>query len=147
MLDEVRSRYENHGNVYIEQRDLRRGVPNWKNNCTQSILTIQFIPINYRQQIIQRVYDSLIEGGMFILVEKVLGQGAELDNLMVTYYHALKRDNGYTYEDVQKKKDSLEGVLVPTTARENVRMLTDAGFHHVDCFWRWMNFAGWVAIK
>lgn len=22
-----------------------------------------------------------------------------------------------------------------------------AGFKHVDCFWRWMNFGGWVAVK
>ena len=25
--------------------------------------------------------------------------------------------------------------------------LRDAGFKEVDCFWRWMNFAAWVAIK
>ena len=26
-------------------------------------------------------------------------------------------------------------------------MLERAGFNQVDCFWRWCNFAGWVAIK
>jgi len=48
---------------------------------------------------------------------------------------------------VSRKKESLEGVLVPVTARWNEQMLEEAGFRHVDCFWRWMKFAGWVAVK
>jgi tRNA (cmo5U34)-methyltransferase len=42
---------------------------------------------------------------------------------------------------------SLEGVLVPVTAAWNEYLLRSAGFSHVDCFWRWMNFAAWVAVK
>ncbi|GAB7188362.1 hypothetical protein ATKI12_8193 [Kitasatospora sp. Ki12] len=30
---------------------------------------------------------------------------------------------------------------------ENVELLGQAGFQRVDCFWRWMNFAGWIAVK
>ena len=26
-------------------------------------------------------------------------------------------------------------------------MLLRAGFDRVDSFWRWMNFAGWVALR
>lgn len=33
------------------------------------------------------------------------------------------------------------------TARFNEEMLTDAGFSHVECFWRWCNFAGWIAVR
>ena len=42
---------------------------------------------------------------------------------------------------------SLEGVLVPVTAEWNEAMLHAAGFRQVECFWRWMNFAGWLAIR
>ena len=42
---------------------------------------------------------------------------------------------------------SLEGVLVPVTAKWNEQLLRSAGFAEVDMFWRWMNFAGWVAVK
>lgn len=41
----------------------------------------------------------------------------------------------------------LKGVLVPLTAKWNEMMLHEAGFRYVDSFWRWMNFAGWIAIK
>jgi tRNA (cmo5U34)-methyltransferase len=42
---------------------------------------------------------------------------------------------------------ALEGVLVPVTAAWNEQLLKGAGFSQVECFWRWMNFAGWVAVK
>ena len=62
-------------------------------------------------------------------------------------YYDLKRANGYTEDQIQRKRLSLDGVLVPLTARWNEEMLRMVGFNEVDCFWRWMNFAGWVAIK
>mgnify|MGYP002682876247 CR=1 FL=1 len=49
--------------------------------------------------------------------------------------------------EIERKRLSLEGVQVPVTARWNEDMLRSAGFDKIECFWRWMNFAGWVAIK
>jgi tRNA (cmo5U34)-methyltransferase len=112
-----------------------------------SILTLQFTPIEYRLQILKRIYDSLIPGGAFILVEKLIGGSAKLDELMIKHYYALKADHGYSQDQIDRKRLSLEGVLVPMTARWNEEMLRLTGFSQVDCFWRWMNFAGWVAIK
>jgi tRNA (cmo5U34)-methyltransferase len=147
MLEQVRDRFGDYQNIYIKDCDLTTRFPNVPSDVVQSILTLQFTPINYRQQLIQSCYDCLRDGGAFIFVEKVLGQGAQLDNLQDTFYHALKRDNGYSYEDIDAKSDSLEGVLVPVTADWNEEMLREAGFSHVDCFWRWMKFAGWIAVK
>ncbi|MGH3921557.1 MAG: hypothetical protein ACRDS1_01640 [Pseudonocardiaceae bacterium] len=42
----------------------------------------------------------------------------------------------YTQEEIDRKRLSLEGVLVPVTAKWNVEMLRAAGFQQVDCFWR-----------
>jgi len=147
MLEEVRGRYGDRPNVFVKDTDLTTRFPRIPSDVVQSILTLQFTPINYRQQLIQSCYDCLREGGAMILVEKVLGQGAALDDLQDTFYHALKNDNGYSYEDIDAKSESLEGVLVPVTASWNEEMLEEAGFRHVDCFWRWMKFAGWIAVK
>jgi tRNA (cmo5U34)-methyltransferase len=66
---------------------------------------------------------------------------------MVDLYYALKERNGYTRDDIDRKRFSLEGVLVPVTARWNEELLYGSGFTHVECFWRFLNFAGWVAVK
>ncbi len=42
---------------------------------------------------------------------------------------------------------ALEGVQVPVTAKWNEDLLRAAGFRNVECYWRWMNFAAWVAVK
>jgi tRNA (cmo5U34)-methyltransferase len=112
-----------------------------------SILTIQFVPIEYRQEILAKAYDSLVPGGAIILVEKILGFDAHINRTFVDLYYQLKGDNGYTEEQINTKRKSLEGVLVPVTATWNEQLLQESGFKHVDCFWRNLNFAGWVGVK
>lgn len=130
----------------IDQRDLRYGIPHYDSSVVLSVFTLQFIPINYRQELLKQVYDSLRPGGILILVEKILGATSNINNLMVKQYHSLKHANGYSYEEIDRKALMLEGVLVPVTAKWNEELLRQAGFES-DCFWRWMNFAGWVAYK
>lgn len=156
MLDELNSRFMDYPNVEIYQDDLRNphvfqcpdtiGFPD-KFGLILSILTIQFTPIEYRLEIIQQIYDALPEGGAFIFVEKILGSGSRLNKLFVDKYYEYKHANGYSYEDIDRKKASLEGVLVPQTASANEEMLRLAGFRQIDCFYRHLNFAGWVCIK
>ena len=81
------------------------------------------------------------------MVEKVIGATNRLDEDMIGIYHDHKRTMGYTDEQIERKRLSLEGVLDPLLARWNENLLHGSGFKHGDCFWRWMNFAGWVAVK
>lgn len=147
MLDALRQRFEHAPNIEVVDHDLR--MPIWPvvASVVLSVLTLQFVPINYRQGIVQSVYRMLVPGGAFIVVEKVLGETAAIDAMMVEQYHELKGANGYGQEEIERKRMSLEGVLVPVTARWNLDLLRQAGFREVDCFWRWANFAGFVAFK
>ena len=135
------------GCVEVRDLDLRREYPRVPTSLTLAILTLQFVPIEYRQRVVREAYKATVPGGALVLVEKILGATAEVDNIFVTHYHALKRDHGYSQESVDRKALSLEGVLVPVTAQWNAELLRQAGFTTIECFWRWMNFAGWVAIK
>jgi len=150
MRKAARHRFESmikNGCLKIENIDLRNDFPKSKASLILSILTLQFTPIEYRQKILSNVYEWLLPGGAIILVEKVIGATARLDANMVDLYYDLKSQNGYSQEQIVRKKMSLEGVLVPVTARWNEELLKTAGFKEIDCFWRWMNFAGWIAIK
>lgn len=146
MLAALRERFQV-GEVEISDLDLRTQYPKYSASVTLCILTLQFIPIEHRQRLVQRIYDHTLSGGCLIVVEKVLGADAELDDMMVENYLTLKSENGYTSEQIDRKRLSLEGVLVPITAAWNEDLLRQAGFKNIDCFWRWMNFAGWVAVK
>lgn len=148
MLEVCRKKFDNYKEYcIIENYDLRNGINKNNTSVCLSILTLQFTPIEYRQKIIQSIYKSLNQNGALILVEKVLGNTFEIDNLLVNEYYKIKKENKYTEEQIRDKRKSLEGVLVPVTANWNVELLKNAGFRNVDCFWRYLNFAGWVAIK
>lgn len=135
------------GVVDIKDLDLRRSYPPVRASVTLAVLTLQFIPIEYRQRVVRDIYKHTVAGGAVILVEKVLGATAELDSVFVDTYYDLKREHGYTQDQIDRKRLSLEGVLVPVTARWNEELLASAGFRAVDCFWRWANFAGWVGVR
>ena len=146
MLQAARERLAGHLSTVVAL-DLRERFPDLPASCILSVLTLQFIPIEYRLRVVSDAYKHLDPGGAFFLVEKVLGASADLDQAFVDRYYDLKRANGYTEDQIQRKRLSLEGVLVPVTARWNEEMLHGAGFRQVDCYWRWANFAGWIAVK
>lgn len=134
--------------IRIENCDLRTNFPQGMFDVITSILSIQFTPIEYRQSIIQKIYNNLsFKNGCFIMVEKVLGNTDMLNKLFVSNYYDMKAEHGYSQEQIERKRLSLEGVLVPVTNDWNLDLLKQAGFRQVDVFWRWMNFVGYIAIK
>lgn len=150
MLEAARQRFAkliDVGVVDIRDMDLRQEFPSHRASVILSVLTLQFTPIEYRLGILQNIYNHLEPGGALILVEKVIGGSANLDADFVSLYYDIKRRNGYTEDQIQRKRLSLEGVLVPLTARMNEEMLQIVGFKQIDSFWRVLNFAGWIAIK
>ena len=147
MVLAARERFSGMPNVKILDLDLRKDFPEGNNCLVLSVLTLQFIPMNYRQRLLQKIYEHLNKGSALMMVEKVLGNTAIIDDLLVESYHELKQDNGYSTNEVERKKLALEGVLVPLTAHMNEQFLYNAGFVQVDCFWRNMNFAAWLAVR
>jgi len=149
MLEVCRERYSDlikAGVVDVRECDLRRDFPPGRASVILSVLTLQFTPIEYRRRIIEAARAQIVDGGAFILVEKVFGRSASLDRMLEEVYLKFKADNGYSEEEIARKKLSLEGVLVPLDAGQNYTMLKESGFRSVECFWRWMNFAAWVAV-
>lgn len=132
--------------VEMRKGDLRNYYPPERASLTLSVLTLQFVPIEYRPRVLHSIAEHLVPGGALVLVEKVLGESAATNDAMVTLYHERKAAVGYSAEEIVRKAAALEGVLVPVTAKMNVEFLRNAGFRTVECFWRWMNFAAWVAL-
>jgi tRNA (cmo5U34)-methyltransferase len=150
MLAAARARFATEierGVVDVRSFDLRTGYPETISSVTLSVLTLQFVPIEYRQRVVADVSSSLVTGGAFLLVEKVLGSTSRIDRALVERYYGLKAENGYSPEAIERKRLSLEGRLVPVTADWNVELLRQAGFREIDCFWAWMNFRAFIAIK
>lgn len=117
------------------------------NSLVLSVLTLQFIPPVLRPPILRNIYDSLTVNGALILVEKTCTDDPKMDALYEKVYYDMKREHGYTEEQIFAKKESLKNVLIPFSRSENEKILRDAGFSIVECFWTDIMFTAWIAIK
>ena len=109
--------------------------------------TLQFVPPRRRVALLRKIHRGLVPGGCLILIEKVRAEGRHLDEAFVEQYHGYKRSRGYSRLEIARKREALENVLVPLSASKNAKMLETAGFHSIDLFFKWFNFAGWIATK
>lgn len=152
MADVLDTRYRDIDTVNVHRINLTQAADFFAHRRNRvsvalSVLTLMFVPIEYRQAVLKQVYDSLEPGGALILVEKMLGATPELNDLLNRAYYEMKAANGYTPEEIDRKRLSLEGVLVPLTEAWNMDMLQRVGFDQIDCFFRSLQFAGFVCIK
>jgi tRNA (cmo5U34)-methyltransferase len=148
MLRVLRQRFADRADVAVHDLDLREAFPSVSGaSLVLAVLTLQFVPIECRQRVVQRVHDALAPGGVLLLVEKILGSTPDTHDLLGHHYHRHKARHGYTREQIDRKRLALQGVLVPVTADWNTQLLQSAGFGHIECYWRHLNFAGWIARK
>ncbi len=152
MLSAARRRFAEsieNGSVSIQPVDLRKSYPEVTASVTLAVLTLQCIPLEYRQQLLKRIWQHTRPGGALIIVEKLLGSTAEIDNHLADASHGVKNSNDYAYalNQVDQKQRDIEGVPMPLTAHMNEEMLRAAGFTQIECFWRYLNFGAWIAVR
>jgi tRNA (cmo5U34)-methyltransferase len=109
--------------------------------------TLQFIRPIVRKDAVQKIYDSLNSGGLFICSEKILMQNSWLNKQIIDIYYDYKEQQGYTKSEIIQKREALENVLIPYTIEENFLMFKSCGFNSCDTVFQWGNFATITAFK
>lgn len=109
--------------------------------------TMQFVPPRFRQDLFDRVYQSLNWGGAFVLFEKVRGPDARFQDILTGLYNDYKLERGYDGNEIIAKSRALKGILEPFSEQGNLDLLHRAGFTDVMCVFRYLCFAGFLAIK
>jgi tRNA (cmo5U34)-methyltransferase len=132
--------------VAIKQADLRVYDFNNPADLMLSVFTLQFMPIEARQQLLTKVYNGLNKGGALIVSEKLyLSDGYLQDVFTFSYYDFKIQSFGAT--EIFNKQMSLRKIMRPLTERENILMFHKAGFEVVQPFWQSLLFKAWVCIK
>lgn len=121
--------------------------PYQKSDFIVAYYTVQFIPPYLRQELINRIYQSLNWGGAFVLFEKVRAPDARFQDYMTSLYTDFKLDQGHCAEEIICKSKSLKRVLEPFSTQGNRDLLFRAGFVDVMSVYKYVCFEGFLAIK
>ena len=127
--------------------DLNQGVTIENASVVVLCLTLQFIRPISREKILRSISNGLVNGGVLILVEKILAEDSLFNRNFIKYYYDMKRRHQYSEMEISQKREALENVLVPYKHSENITMLRENGFQHCETFFKWYNFSGLIAIK
>lgn len=112
-----------------------------------SNFTLQFLPKQHRDELVQRIYQGLKPGGIFILSEKFVQDDPHTHELLIDLHHDFKRANGYSELEISQKRTALENVMRPDTIEEHQQRFTNAGFSSSTVWFQCFNFCSMVAVK
>lgn len=110
--------------------------------------TVQFIAEREKINLLQRIYDGLVEGGALIIAEKTLACSSTLQELIAFSHYDYKRKT-FTAEEILDKERCLRGFMTPWTKARLVEALCAIGFQPqgIEAFWQEGPFIGLVAMK
>ncbi|MFK7872397.1 MAG: carboxy-S-adenosyl-L-methionine synthase CmoA [Oligoflexales bacterium] len=119
--------------------------------CSAVIMnyTLQFLSEERRALLLKRIFTALKPGGIFLYSEKTLSSNATIQHTMTDIYHKFKHQNGYSKNEIERKKEALEKVLIPWSTQKHLQELTCAGFLEKNCdiALKWNAFTTFIAKK
>ena len=109
--------------------------------------TLQFIPLNDRMSMINKIFHGLHDGGALILSEKIKFKESSTHDLLTDIHHQYKADQGYSQLEIAQKRDAIENVLIPETLDAHTQRLKGAGFRIITPWVQNLQFISILAIK
>ncbi|NOX16550.1 MAG: carboxy-S-adenosyl-L-methionine synthase CmoA [Epsilonproteobacteria bacterium] len=147
MLCQAQKKIDAYGaDIKLENADiLELNIP--KSDVIIANYMLQFVRPMQRVQLIKKIYNSLKEGGIFILSEKIIFEDKKLNKNMIDIYYNFKKSQGYSEFEISQKREALENVLVPYSEDENKKMVLSAKFKSIETIFKWGNFVTFLAKK
>jgi len=109
--------------------------------------TLQFIDPQRRPEMIQRIYDALVPGGVLLLSEKIIFEDNPENDFQVDMHHHFKSLAGYSDMEISQKRKALENVMILDSLDTHYNRLAQAGFEKYYLWFRCFNFVSMAAFK
>jgi tRNA (cmo5U34)-methyltransferase len=97
-----------------------------------SMFTVQFIPPMDKRALLRRIHGCLVEGGAFMIAEKMLAETARLQDVVTFSYYDHKLEQGFTADHILNKERQLRGQMTCMSEAELRDALRQAGFTELE---------------
>tara|TARA_B100000959_G_scaffold88851_1_gene94289 strand:+ start:19075 stop:19800 length:726 start_codon:yes stop_codon:yes gene_type:complete len=109
--------------------------------------TLQFLKEEDRQSMINKIFNGLNKGGLFLLSEKIKIQNNKVNDVLDQLHYNFKLKNKYSQLEISRKRDAIENVLIRDDLCTHQKRLERAGFKNFGIWMQHFNFASYIAIK
>jgi tRNA (cmo5U34)-methyltransferase len=132
--------------IRLEQADLR-SIEVRNASLVVLNLTLQFVPLEQRTDVIRQICRGMLPGGALLLSEKICFDDPEQQRLMTDLHHDFKRANGYSDLEIAQKRTAIENRLIPEPLEDHLNRLRNAGFATVAPWFQCFNFVSILAVR
>lgn len=115
--------------------------------CSVVVLnfTLQFIAPEHRLEMLTRIRQALLPGGILILSEKFRFSDPATQHHLEKVHYAFKRANGYSELEIAQKRSAIENIMLLDTQEAHLERLQSAGFSHACSWFQCLNFGSIMA--
>jgi tRNA (cmo5U34)-methyltransferase len=145
MIEECRSRLGDQDRISYRVGDFRVDDFGEFHDIIIASLSLHHAALSERPALAARLFRSLAPGGQLITAEVILDASLQVREHQYELWRAFMASRGEDGEAWYQKHLTKDH---PVEISAWVRMLSEAGFRSVGCFWRYLNFAifsGWKA--
>jgi|TARA_B100001113_G_scaffold97402_1_gene78352 tRNA (cmo5U34)-methyltransferase len=149
MIEECKNRFQNlpqSQSIQFLQQDVMEVE---LDNASIIVLNylIQFLDLEQRERLFDKIFSALLPGGILILSEKIHYKNSFESNRIFRTHHKFKSINGYSDLEISGKRDSLEGVLITEPEEDHFSRGARAGFKSSTKILSNLNFRTFIFCK
>ena len=108
---------------------------------------LQFLSPEERFSVLEKIYQGLNPGGVFVLSEKITFGNDDEERFQIDMHHEFKKLNGYSELEISQKRTALDNILIPDSQTLHNQRLLEIGFREVYTWFQCFNFVSIVAFK
>lgn len=109
--------------------------------------TLQFVPLEKRDELFLKINEALCPGGVLLFSEKIKSDDETIDNFLWDNYRSFKLRQGYSDLEIQQKREALEEILIPETLEDHQNRLHKSRFKTFEVYLKYFNFVSLIAWK
>ena len=132
--------------IDVKHNDLRT-VPLRNSSVVVLNYTLQFVPPSSRLEVLEKIYLALLPGGVLLMSEKIALNDSESNEAIRRLHHDWKHQQGYSWQEIQKKSQAISQVMPVDTLEDHRLRLQRVGFSSVLVWNQQYNFISLMATK
>ncbi len=108
---------------------------------------LQFIAPQKRTEVLKRIFDALLPGGVLLMAEKIAMPTTDADLQVRALHHKWKQEQGYSLTEIERKSRSIANVMPVDTLEVHQHRLESLGFSTIVQWAQHFNFVALLAVK